>query len=167
MNAIDTTPRPVFVYGTLRPGQGNYNWSLKGNTTREVTATLDNSTMYSNGGFPYVLENGDDSEKVTGTLVFIEEDEYLDVMRSLDMLEGTRHNDDNSEDGVAEDTRNHYNRVKRVVATENGEQYVCWTYIPPRNSWNYIISQNKRVEGGDWVEHRNNKVFDQYRSANI
>lgn len=135
-------PNPVFVYGTLRTGNGNYRNVLEGHTQKEQTgARLPGTSMYTNGGFPYVLEE-DDGQGVTGDLMYLDYDDLADTMQNLDWLEGT--GDDLRND------HNHYNRHLRYVQTGDNEYVQAWVYMPPDVDRGRISSLRK-VETGDWA----------------
>jgi gamma-glutamylcyclotransferase (GGCT)/AIG2-like uncharacterized protein YtfP len=126
---------PVFVYGTLRNGFGNYNWALKGKTEKEETALLEGSIypVHSGGGFPCLIE---EEGLVHGELMYIKPDLYDDVMQSLDNLEGYF--------PKRESTSMYVRRVRDVhVGTKTIKAYV-YVYNRPLRT--------KRIESGDWVK---------------
>lgn len=53
-----TVRLPVFAYGTLRPGEGNYAWALAGKTTAEVPATVVGMVLLDGPGFPFTVVMG-------------------------------------------------------------------------------------------------------------
>lgn len=135
-------PNPVFVYGTLRAGNGNYRNVLQGHTQKEQEgARLPGASMYTNGGFPYVMEE-EDGGGVTGDLMYLDYDDFADTMQNLDWLEGT--GDD------IQDDKNHYNRLLRYVQTGDNEYVQAWVYMPPNVDRGRITSLRK-VETGDWA----------------
>lgn len=140
---------PFFVYGTLRPGEGNYSWALAGETVNEIDGFLAGTSMYSNGGFPYVFEHTA-GQGVKGTLMFVAPNRYTEVMRALDSLEGTRYGEDNG-DGMVDD-RNHYNRVIRLVQTDKNTYVRAWVYMPPEVDVERIMLNNTHVTSGDWFD---------------
>ena len=147
------TATPIFVYGTLRPGEGNYNWALIGRTTNERTGFLRGTSMYTNGGFPYVIEEAD-GNGVVGTLVDIDIHDVKNIMECLDCLEGT-HNGDEVE-GVGKMHRsNLYNRVLRTIEVEDGTEVEAWVYLPPVENNERIRNSNIYVKSGDWMDGRN------------
>ncbi len=124
---------PVFVYGTLRPGFGNYSWALAGKTVAETDATLPNSVMHHGGGFPLVV-HGDAT--VTGVAIDVDPDRYGDVLAALDALEGYR----------PAGRSNLYDRVVRTVYTPSG----------PRRAWVYLyaadgLDTRPVIASGDWA----------------
>lgn len=136
-------PNPIFVYGTLRSGMGNYRSILDGKTTKERSGVrLPGATMYSNGGFPYVLEE-DEGTGVSGDIMYLDYEELGDTLQNLDWLEGT--GDDIDDDG------NHYNRTLRYVQVGEKEYVQAWVYMPP-NCDRYHVTQLSEVESGDWLE---------------
>lgn len=136
------TPSPVFVYGTLRSGQGNYRGVLEGRVTRAQEGSLPGASMYSNGGFPYVIE--DEGEGVKGELMYLDYDQIVDTMDSLDSLEGTRE---------LTNDYNLYNRYLRYVHVGDNKYVQAWVYMPPESRYDSVQNLPK-IEDGDWVEHR-------------
>ena len=132
---------PVFVYGTLRHGHGNYRGILAGNTEREAEATIDGAVMTTNGGFPYVYFDDEDGGTVYGELMWLRASNIDDTMRRLDRLEGYRA--DNPEFSL-------YLRVKvTVTVSETGEQVEAWMYTPSGGK-NSRAANLPRVVTGDW-----------------
>ena len=78
-------PLPVFVYGTLRHGQGNYAHLLAGATTDESVAWLENTAMY-RPGIAYVTDSPGD--RVIGELMTPTPGHYGAILARLDRLEG-------------------------------------------------------------------------------
>lgn len=135
------TPSPVFVYGTLRSGQGNYSNLLRGLTRQETTdVTMPGGEMYSNGGFPYVLATNDPANEVKGDLMYLDNDHYLDTMEGLDALEGT---------ATLWSDRNHYNRSLQFIKTGDNEYTQAWVYTPPSVDHDNLRSRLSRVDSGD------------------
>lgn len=142
------TPSPMFVYGTLREGNHNHQL-LEGRIDRSVAGELPGASMYTNGGFPYLLA---DNEAVSrGELVYVDQDQLTDTMDSLDMLEGT------SSDII--DDQNHYNRYLWYVKTKDAEdgapaEYTqAWVYMPPTDDFDYIKRTYPQIPTGDWTDN--------------
>lgn len=133
----DIEKLPVFVYGTLRNGLGNYEWCLRGRTTKEIQGTI-KGVMYSAGGFPAVVP-GD--ERVVGELMYIPDDIYKATMIDLDGLEGY---DPNSP------ATNMYERVVTEVTLENGEKVKAYTYHWSMGEWGI----HTHLAHGDWKKYR-------------
>lgn len=134
---------PVFVYGTLRHGHGNWDWALNGRTTGDGTptpATLQGAVMHSRGGFPYVTPDTDLSNVVHGDLFTITPEHFDAVMSDLDGLEGYREgNHDWS----------HYLRVIVTVTTADGPVQ-AWTYIVQDVA---MATSLPRIVSGDWNDY--------------
>lgn len=124
---------PVFVYGTLRPGCGNYRL-LAGATTAERTATISGYRMVSNGGFPYILNDTPESV-VTGTLVDVDPALWERVLPNLDALEGTPH---------------HYERLVQPVQVD-GETVEAYVYVPPKAD-QHLYADLAPIESGNWED---------------
>lgn len=136
--SMNANQLPVFVYGTLRNGQGNYGWALNGRTTAELLASLDDADMFGIGrGFPYVA---DGIGTVIGELMYIGPEHFTDVLADLDRLEGY------SGPGL----HNHYDRLIRSVRLDEGTAVDAWVYLlgPERAS---RLTEEDRIVTGDWL----------------
>jgi gamma-glutamylcyclotransferase (GGCT)/AIG2-like uncharacterized protein YtfP len=135
------THYPALVYGTLRPGEGNYSWCLKGYTTSEVDVRLDGFTMHGQSGYPYVTRG---IGTITATLVTIDDFVYGRVLNSLDNLEGYRGEGDH---------HNHYDRVLHTFNMEDGTEVKAWIYLA-QNEFSLRQARSLPViPSGDWVKH--------------
>lgn len=130
---------PFFVYGTLLRGFGNYRWALDGNTDNIIEAEITGFEMYSAGGFPYAVQVEDETKKIQGELMFVQEDKFASVLRGLDRLEGYP---------------NHYDRIETVAVTKDGEEreIQCRVYVYARKS---DMRGLYKVESGSWREYTN------------
>ena len=73
----------IFVYGTLKQGQGNWNYLLKGHSLFMGEHTTEPMfTMVSLGGFPGVLPEG--STRIRGEVFEVDDT----TMERVDRLEG-------------------------------------------------------------------------------
>lgn len=129
----------VLVYGTLRPGQGNYYNFLEGRTERERTVTLKGFRMFAGMGFPYVIQT-DTDETIVADLIDLKADEYDDTVRGLDMLEGYRGPGKN----------NHYDRVLVTVEDVDGTEVQAWIYVAHKSLHRDIAENLPVLAGGDW-----------------
>jgi gamma-glutamylcyclotransferase (GGCT)/AIG2-like uncharacterized protein YtfP len=146
---------PVFVYGTLRKGHGNYNNILKGNTVQEVAAEIHGFKIHSvspyGGSFPCMVAAGE-NEKVQGELMYLDEFDAEETMRRLDRLEG--YNESNPYSMYRREKRNVWNKM-RSDYTE------AWVYI-----WNserlgkYIPSGCYNTHMQEFMEDRKQKGWD-------
>lgn len=144
-----TQPYPVFVYGTLRPGQGNY--VVMGDApVASVRAVLSGHAIYgAHRGFPYAVEHEDPSAITVGDLVWLSDsDSGLQARDNMDGLEGF-HSDAPS--------RSHYERVLRQVSVTDAqgavERVTAWTYMA-RGSARSQLRESERILEGDWVAAR-------------
>jgi len=118
------TTHKVAVYGTLREGQGNWNWALRGRSDKLGDTEVSGFLMYNTGGFPAVVHATD--EDVIKIEVYEVDDE---VFADLDRLEGYP---------------TMYTREQ--VDTEYGP---AWLYI-----WNSSTARLQLLPEGDWVAYR-------------
>jgi gamma-glutamylcyclotransferase (GGCT)/AIG2-like uncharacterized protein YtfP len=137
---------PVFVYGTLRNGMGNYDRILAGRTVEEYPAVLPKHKMFS-VGIAYVTDcDAGDNGMVIGEVMYVEPGRYKEVLARLDSLEGYR---------PGGGRYNHYERVRRtaVITTESGEQksVEVWVYHGGVDHLNRF-SEAQRVKSGDWFD---------------
>lgn len=108
MSTLDPGPPPtgelpVFVYGTLLPGEPNHDLFLRGRTSGERAAVLPRALLYDGPGYPYAI---DGHGRVHGTLLTAAPGVYGELLGLLDHLEeylGPGH------------PRNLYERVVREV----------------------------------------------------
>lgn len=120
--------RKVFVYGTLRVGQGNYRHLLKDKKGANYLgeSTITGYKMVSLGGFPAIYHTGNKDDIIKGD-VFEVDDE---VNTNLDRLEGYP---------------NWYDKVE--VETEDYGNAFVYTMEEAKNE--------TPIESGDWCEYYN------------
>lgn len=127
-----TFGRPIFVYGTLLTGFGNYRRLLEGHTTKIVEAKLYGHSISSGGSFPF-MSKVKSGTPVIGELVYLPDAEYLKILERLDWLEGA---------GTG-----FYNRSKVRVVTKDGVR-IAWAYTCDR-----YYDPSKRIRSGSWRKH--------------
>jgi gamma-glutamylcyclotransferase (GGCT)/AIG2-like uncharacterized protein YtfP len=139
--------RPVFVYGTLRPGQGNYRYLLAEHATEDRPARVRGYALYG-AGFPYaVRERG---SVIQGAVVWIDPAAYIETLEGLDRLEGFRPD---------RPGQSHYVRVN-VSATCATPLPGGGTYETFHRVWMYEAGprfrtdRHSRIDSGDWVAER-------------
>lgn len=140
-------PYPVFVYGTLRPGQGNYR--LMGEAVETYTSGIVKGVgIYGpTRGFPYAAEHQDENAITAGEVVWLSDD-YAGVKarQNLDYLEGF------SSDYP---TNSHYERVLKTVNVKdgfgNGKEVKAWMYLA-RGYSKSALQEKDRIIHGDWVK---------------
>src|SRR5258708_23736928 len=138
---------PIFVYGTLRPGQENYDRFVLGKTAREVSAMLPDDAMFVLDGYPCITEDTGAGD-VIGDVLYLLPELSPEVLAALDRLEGYTPGDASSP----------YLRVRRRVRTGEGNGGE-----PPRTSlaWVYVAGKPALlrrpacdpVPGGDWLAY--------------
>lgn len=114
----------VFVYGTLRPGNGNARlWQGAATERHDGEATVLGYALVSGGGFPYAVPAT--MAQTVGTLIDADGGCYERLLASLDALEGytpgRRHN--------------HYERIVVAVMTPAG----------PERAWMYVVANAERI----------------------
>ena len=124
---------PIFVYGTLLEGYGNWEHFLNGKTERVVTGELAGHKMYAVAGFPGIVP-GYLIDRVYGELMYVQPDLYEDVLRDVDRLEGYRGPELHK--GYSESRKpklsgqyNMYVRERVQVKDECGNIVEAWVYI--------------------------------------
>ena len=128
--------RPVFVYGTLRTGQSNWERLLAGRTQRVVTGRLPGVVLLDCGPYPAAVERPGAGAAI-GEVVWIPPTAWPEVLAALDHLEGYD----------PADADRLYERVVRPVQTADGP-VDCWVYLAGRR---LSASARPVVTGGDWV----------------
>lgn len=139
-------PLPVFVYGTLRRGQGNHVL-LEGAVDYHAPGKLHGVAIYkSRYGFPYATEHEDPDAVTIGEVMWISKGEPgWHARANLDHLEGF----DSNNTGTS-----HYERVARNVTVsgpDGSEATVkAWVYLARGNS-RAALQEHDRIHAGDWV----------------
>jgi gamma-glutamylcyclotransferase (GGCT)/AIG2-like uncharacterized protein YtfP len=138
---------PFFVYGTLLPGQPNYDlWSE--DIADQVPAIFPDGRLFDLGAYPMLLEG--EGSPVTGQMITIKHSEYAQVLLRLDTLEGY-----DPENPEASD----YRRYNRVIHLVDGRALKAWVYLGKRSA----VADAALIESGDWVAHMSDKseeIFD-------
>lgn len=140
-------PYPVFVYGTLRPGQGNHGM-MEPAVTSYSQGTVSGVGIYgAHQGFPYASEHEDSTAQVVGDLVYLSEDNAgYTARRSMDYLEGFR---------AERPSSSHYERVLKNVTVVNPsgkeENVKAWMYLARGPSRAQLV-ETDRIIDGDWVK---------------
>lgn len=144
------TPYPVFVYGTLRSGQGNERLMSEAKQ-QTLDARMPGVALYtSEYVFPYAAEHDDPETSAVGEVVWLTEDERGESARQmLDHLEGFYSDYPSS---------SHYERTTRTVTyadPETGEeqQTTAWVYLA-RGRSRAVLREADRIPSGDWVAWR-------------
>ena len=140
-------PYPVFVYGTLRKGQGNS--VLFGNDYYQIAqAAVDGIGVYGpQRSFPYAKENS--NAAAFGDIFWVDQTEAGSAVRgSLDSLEGF---DSDFPSG------SHYKRVLREATyiDYDGVQKTTpvWMYLAS-GRYNTQLREEELISDGDWVAAR-------------
>ncbi|SEM72534.1 gamma-glutamylcyclotransferase family protein [Streptacidiphilus jiangxiensis] len=138
---MQTTDRqlPVFVYGTLRSGQGNYRHILAGHTTSERPAVLHGYKLL-DSGVPFAVTG--EGHRVVGEVMDVESSTWAEVLYRLDGLEGYHGREDNSL----------YVRAVRRVELADGSEIDAYVYLASQSTlsgrW---LTRAPEVPGGDWL----------------
>ncbi|MGW1496492.1 gamma-glutamylcyclotransferase family protein [Streptomyces sp. NPDC002402] len=132
---------PFFVYGTLRPGEGNHDLFLHGRTAAEEPAVLADAVLYEGPGYPYaLLEPGGGT--VAGEVVTAAPGEYGELLAVLDRLE---------EYVAPGHPRNLYDRVAREVRRPDGTAVRAWVYVAAPGVARKLRTTGTPIPGGDWT----------------
>ncbi len=138
---------PIFVYGTLRPGQENYDRFVLGKTAREVAAILPDHAMFVLDGYPCITEDSGAGDVSGDTLILLPE-LFPAVLAALDRLEGYTPGDASSP----------YLRVSRSVRTGEGDggeplrTSLAWVYVAGEPALLRRPACDP-VPGGDWLAY--------------
>ncbi|MEV6720635.1 gamma-glutamylcyclotransferase family protein [Streptomyces xanthochromogenes] len=131
-------PLPLFVYGTLRPGERYHRRFLDGRTRSERPALLTGALLYDGPGYPYALP-GDGT--ITGTLIELDPAAQPQLLAALDELEecaGPGH------------PRNLYDRLVREALVE-GRPVRSWVYLAAPRLARELLAGGTPIPGGDWL----------------
>lgn len=133
-----TAQKPVFVYGTLRAGQGNYEGILQGTTVQERPATLKDYTLFG-VGVPFAVKR--EGRIVVGEVMDVDAELWTTVLRRLDRLEGYR----------GEGRGNMYDRKVRTVTLADGSTVEAYVYLAGESSRRGFTDADE-IPGGDFVK---------------
>lgn len=127
------------MYGTLRPGEPNWERILGDHSERVVTGRLPGVALLDCGHYPAAVERPGPGSAV-GEAVWIRPGSWPAVLAALDHLEGYD----------PANPASLFVRVLRAVETDEGP-VTCWTYLagPP-----LLEAPRPEVSGGDWAAHR-------------
>lgn len=139
---MSTDLLPVFVYGTLRNGLGNYERILLGNTVDERPASLRHATMLDAGGFPFVIAEGEGT--VVGEVMYLDPENADYTMARLDRLEGYRG------PGLP---GNMYERERVTVRFDDGTETTAFAYITAKGFRRHTRDM-PIIASGDWKRAR-------------
>lgn len=143
-------PLPVFVFGTLRPGQKNFGVIRQDGAIESINeGRVDGVVLLADKKFnvPQSTETEDESSFIIGDVIALKKDSNGEATRrSLDRLEGF------SADSPSD--MSSYRRVDKIVHTKNaeGEEQLtkAWVYISvllePANPERIFAE-------GDWLKH--------------
>lgn len=125
---------PLFVYGTLRPGEKNHRRYLQGRIVRSCPAVVRGRLFFVlDGGYPY-LQPGDSTVK--GDLVFLQPASRQATMAEIDRLEEY---DPGNERGSV------YLRRRTRARTADGAMHTAWVYY-----WNCPGIEGTPIASGDF-----------------
>ena len=117
----------LFVYGTLRKGHGNHTHFLK-NAEFVGEGTIEHKfRMFSNGGFPYLLDSPEHNYIVHGEVYRVTPEE----LRGTDTLEGYP---------------SWYDRRKETVVLSTGQTVKAWVYFQTKLDTSRLVE----LRNGDW-----------------
>jgi len=128
---------PFFAYGTLIPDQPNYYLWEKSIINKEA-GFIKNYQLFDMGHYPMIVESK--GNNVEGILIEIKEEDYENITKIIDNLEGYE---------PEKHGNSAYTREIRQIDLENGDVRDAWIYI---GSEDYIKKENI-VKGGNWVKH--------------
>ncbi|MFI0514538.1 gamma-glutamylcyclotransferase family protein [Streptomyces sp. WSLK1-5] len=132
---------PFFVYGTLRPGEVNPDFFLRGRIRSEAPGRLTGALLYDGPGYPYVVEEPGGGP-VFGELLTAGSEEYDELLAALDELE----------EYTPGDPRNLYERAAReVVRVADGTAVRTWVYLAAPSVAVRLRARGKLIESGDWL----------------
>ncbi|MFE9425049.1 gamma-glutamylcyclotransferase family protein [Kitasatospora sp. NPDC006697] len=135
-------PLPLFVYGTLRPGQRNHARHLAGRCALVRAAVLDAAALHDGPGYPFVLP--DPGQRVVGELITVRPAHYPQVLATLDALEDCR-----------PDGRGLYVReCLPVTVTATGAAESAWVYLAGPAAAARLRARPALIPSGDWTAPR-------------
>jgi gamma-glutamylcyclotransferase (GGCT)/AIG2-like uncharacterized protein YtfP len=134
---------PIFVYGTLKPGESNYAAYLEGCCVATRPATMPHAALFSDGTYPYLMTDSRavrPEDTAYGVLVEIASEQFAQTLERLDWLEDYKPNSPWSM----------YERVVGIAYTDDGPVQ-AWTYVGGPQSLAAIrAGRLVYIPGGTW-----------------
>ena len=132
---------PFFVYGTLLPGQPNYDlWS--DSIEDQKAAIFRNGRLIDLGYYPILFEGGENP--VSGKVISIRAEDYQLIINRLDELEGY---DQRKPEASL------YRRVERQVTLEDNTRVDAWVYVGSPE----MIIGGEIIDSGNWATYSQTK----------
>ncbi len=126
---------PMFIYGTLLPGETNYDAFLRGKTLCERKASVRGELyLAQDGDYPALLPG---KEEVCGLLVELRPECVEETLQALDILE---------EYFPAHEEISVYLRRKAEIRLEDGTTTYAWVYF-----WSGLEKKGARIASGDFL----------------
>lgn len=124
----------VAVYGTLRPGDSNFDWCLRRPAVHVVGrgSVTGHRLVGAGRGFPYAVASGDPADEIVVDVVTVDADAWPGVLADLDRLEGYPV---------------HYLRRPVPVALDDGDDLIAWLYYVPDDD---SAAGLPPIPSGDW-----------------
>jgi len=142
---------PIFVFGTLRPGQGNFRTAQSGKAIEDIRpAKIFGVAMISGpeSSFPRSIVKDDNEYSMIGDLIYLKKSRGGDETRkNMDQLESFR---------IKHPSNSLYNRVARDVEILKDDGTIqtvkAWIYVSNRVN---ELDEKNTIKNGDWFELRN------------
>lgn len=134
---------PVFVYGTLKPGQTAYKRLLSGKTTDEQPAVIPGAALYTDGTYPYLVVDPEVvalHDEVRGMLIALHPESFEVTLALLDRYEDYR-------------PLSPWRLFERVVLTARTEHGTieAWAYTAGPQALQAIrAGRMQKIPGGVW-----------------
>jgi len=136
---------PLFVYGTLKPGESNYAGFLEGQTSAEHPARISGAELYTEGMYPYLVVTPGlvrPAAQVYGMLMTLRPEVYVTALARVDGLE----------DYIAGNPNNWYERIKHPVQTDNSK-VTAWIYVAGPSTLAAIrAGRFRKIPGEVWSQ---------------
>lgn len=132
---------PIFVYGTLRKGEPNYQL-LRGHTILEKIAVVEHINLYEYNDFPVAVPG---TNRLVGEIMTIAPRMYTRILTAIDLLEGYCKNNP---------VQSTYERVVVQAICADQRVVACWIYL-----WQGTVKPHYHaIQSGDWIEYRQDKI---------
>jgi len=130
-------PLPIFVYGTLLPGQPNsFLWQ---DTIRAVQhAQINNCCLYDLHHYPVMVKQK--GYTVQGLLVWVADEHFSNMLEDLDFIEGFH---------PGRPHKSNFRRIKVLASARDGSVIEAWSYMGHKRH----VQGRLIIESGDWAEY--------------
>ncbi|MDO4665387.1 MAG: gamma-glutamylcyclotransferase family protein [Actinomycetaceae bacterium] len=139
---------PIFVYGTLRPGEANYSATLRGRVLARGGAQMPGTQLLLTPAYPFLRFTNNPQDTVTGELLLLHGEIFAEAIAELDELEG--YIEEGAEDNLYIRIISHAT-VADPDQWEGRRQVECYVYVASAETLEKEADDLVISSSGDWT----------------